>query len=107
MNREAFARLKPGAHLVNIARGALVDQDALREALDDERLACASLDCVDPEPLPDDHWLYAHPGVRLSPHTSWAMPGALDVIADTFHQNLRRFRAGEPLDGVVDVKEGY
>jgi phosphoglycerate dehydrogenase-like enzyme len=107
MNREAFAQLKPGAHLVNIARGALVDQDALREALDDGRVACASLDCVDPEPLPDDHWLYAHPGVRLSPHTSWAMPGALDVIADTFNENLRRFRAGEPLEGVVDVKEGY
>jgi phosphoglycerate dehydrogenase-like enzyme len=107
MNREAFARLKPGAHLVNIARGALVDQDALREALDDGRVACASLDCVEPEPLPDDHWLYSHPGVRLSPHTSWSMPGALDVIAGTFNENLRRFRAGEPLDGVVDVKEGY
>lgn len=107
VNRESLGRVKPGVHLVNIARGELVDQDALREALDAGRVACASLDCVDPEPLPDDHWLYSHPRVRLSPHTSWAMPGALEAISDTFTENLRRFRAGEPLEGVVDVKQGY
>lgn len=107
VNRESLGRVKPGVHLVNIARGELVDQDALREALDAGRVACASLDCVDPEPLPDDHWLYSHPRVRLSPHTSWAMPGALKTISDTFTENLRRFRAGEPLEGVVDVKQGY
>ena len=107
MNRDSFGQMKRGAHLVNIARGALVDQDALREALDDGRVACASLDCVEPEPLPDDHWLYTHPRVRLSPHTSWAMPDALAWIADTFTENLRRFRAGEPLEGVVDVEQGH
>lgn len=107
INRETLQRVKPGVHLINIARGALVDQDALREALDAGRVACASLDCVDPEPLPDDHWLYTHPGVRLSPHTSWAMPGALDALSDSFTENLRRFRAGEPLAGVVDIELGY
>ena len=48
---------------MNVARGALVDQEALRVALDDGRVACATLDTCDPEPLPAGHWLYAHPRV--------------------------------------------
>src|SRR3954454_22565196 len=63
IDASAFARMKPGAHLVNIARGALVDQDALRSALDEGTLARASLDTVDPEPLPAGHWMYSHPEV--------------------------------------------
>jgi phosphoglycerate dehydrogenase-like enzyme len=107
IDARALAHLKPGAHLVNVARGSLVDPDALRDALDDGRLARASLDTVEPEPLPDGHWLYSHPRVRLSPHISWSMPGAVDRILDTFVENLRRYRAGEPLEGVVDVEKGY
>ena len=89
---------KPEAHLINMARGALVDQDALRAALDDGQLAMASLDAVEPEPLPEGHWMYTHPRVRLSPHVSWQMPGAIEVLIDSFVDNLRRYRAGEPLD---------
>lgn len=103
----ALARVKHGVHLVNVARGTLVDQDALRAALDDGRVACASLDTAEPEPLPEGHWLYAHPRVRLSPHVSWSMPGALDAFVDAFVDNLRRFRTGLPLHGVVDVARGY
>jgi phosphoglycerate dehydrogenase-like enzyme len=95
------------AAVVNVARGELVDQAALREALDDGRISLASLDCVDPEPLPAGHWLYPHPKVRLSPHTSWSAPGALDRLLDPFLENLRRFQAGKPLDGLVDVDLGY
>ena len=102
-----FAAMKPGIHLVNVARGALVDQDALHAALDDGRVALASLDAVEPEPLPDGHWLYTHPRVRLSPHVSWSMPGAADVLIDAFLDNLRRWRAGAPLTGVVDRAAGY
>ena len=102
-----FAAMKPGAHLVNVARGALVDQDALRAALDDGRVAMASLDAVEPEPLPEGHWMYDHPRVRLSAHVSWSMPGAADVLIDHFIDNLRRWRAGEPLTGVVDREAGY
>jgi phosphoglycerate dehydrogenase-like enzyme len=102
-----FAAMKPGVHLVNVARGALVDQDALRAALDDGRVACASLDAVEPEPLPEGHWLYGHPRVRLSPHVSWSMPDAADVLVDAFLDNLRRYGAGEPLTGVVDRAAGY
>jgi phosphoglycerate dehydrogenase-like enzyme len=103
----ALARVKRGLHLVNIARGSLVDQDALRAALDDGRVAMASLDTVDPEPLPSGHWMYDHPGVRLSAHISWSMPGALDALYDAFLDNLGRRSRGEPLLGTVDVAAGY
>ncbi len=107
LDADAFAQVKPGMHLVNIARGSLVDQDALRVALDDGRVACASLDTVDPEPLPAGHWLYEHPSVRLSAHVSWASPVAFDRIIAAFAGNLTRFAAGEPLEGVIDLDAGY
>jgi phosphoglycerate dehydrogenase-like enzyme len=104
---DALRRVKPGLHLVNVSRGALVDQEALRSALDDGRVARASLDTVEPEPLPAGHWLYTHPRVRLSPHGSWNAPGALDTLYDAFARNLARYRAGEPLEGRVDLEQGY
>jgi phosphoglycerate dehydrogenase-like enzyme len=107
LGADAFSRVKPGVHLVNIARGRLVDQDALRVALDDGRIAMATLDTVDPEPLPDGHWLYAHPQVRLSAHISWASHQGIDTTVDLFVDNLRRYAAGEPLADVVDPAEGY
>jgi phosphoglycerate dehydrogenase-like enzyme len=107
INAETLQLVKPGVHLVNIARGALVDQDALREALDDGRVAMATLDTVDPEPLPDGHWLYMHPKVRLSAHVSWASPAGMARTLEIFLDNLRRYSAGEPVQHVVDPDEGY
>lgn len=107
IDADAFAAMKPGVHLVNIARGALVDQEALRVALDEGKVAMASLDAVEPEPLPAGHWMYAHPKVRLSPHISWSMPGAFDLLLDTFIDNLHRYKTGEALAGEVDVTAGY
>jgi phosphoglycerate dehydrogenase-like enzyme len=109
IGREALAHVKRGVHLVNIARGALVDLEALREALDDGRVACASLDVTEPEPPPAGHWLYTHPSVRLSPHISWNMPGALDLLLEPFLENLARWRDGKPLlsRDLVDVARGY
>ena len=103
----AFAQMKPGVHLVNVARGALVDHEALRGALGDGRVGLASLDCVDPEPLPAGHWLYTHPRVRLSPHISWSMPLAFDLLIEPFLENLRRDLRGEPLIHLVDRELGY
>jgi phosphoglycerate dehydrogenase-like enzyme len=107
INAETLALVKPGVHLVNIARGALVDQDALRVALDDGRIAMATLDTVDPEPLPAGHWLYSHPKVRLSAHVSWASPAGMDRTLEIFVDNLRRYAAGEQVLHVVDADEGY
>ena len=109
MDAPAFAAIKPGAHVVNIARGTLVDQEALRVALDDGRVARASLDTVDPEPLPEGHWLYSHPSVRLSPHISWSAPGTMPNTLALFVDNVRRFRAGgaPALCGLVDPDARY
>jgi phosphoglycerate dehydrogenase-like enzyme len=109
IGRDALARVKSGVHIVNIARGTLVDQEALREALDDGRVACASLDVTEPEPPPASHWLYTHPRVRLSPHISWNMPGALDLLLEPFLDNLARWKDGKPLlaRDLVDVARGY
>jgi phosphoglycerate dehydrogenase-like enzyme len=105
---EAALRLaKPGVHLVNIARGSLVDQDALRAALDDGRVGRASLDVVEPEPLPEGHWLYTHPKVFLTPHSSWSSTAFFDTAIDIFVANLRRYLAGEPLEHLIDRDEGY
>ncbi|MEM9467711.1 MAG: D-2-hydroxyacid dehydrogenase [Actinomycetota bacterium] len=102
-----FGAMKPGVHFCNIARGTLVDQDALRVALDDGTVARASLDVATPEPLPADHWMFDHPRVLLTPHTSWTGPGAFQNMIDTFEANYRKWRAGDPLDGVVDTAAGY
>ena len=102
-----LATAKPGLHIVNVARGSLVDQDALRDALDSGQIARASLDTVDPEPLPDGHWLFSHPGVKLSAHVSWIGPGSRSAMTDAFIENYHRFRAGQPLVGVVDRELGY
>lgn len=107
LSADAFAAIKPGAHVVNVARGSLVDQDALIAALDDGRLAAASLDVVDPEPLPAGHPLYTHPKVRLTPHISWSSVATLERTIGIFTENLRRYEAGEPLQGLVDVAAGY
>ena len=107
IDRGALARTQRGVHLVNVARGDLVDQDALRAALDEGQVSLASLDTVSPEPLPAGHWLFTHPRVRLSPHCSWSSPGALDRLLDPFLANLARFLEGSPLEEMVDVELGY
>ena len=74
VNRDLLLHAKPGLHLINIARGALIDDEALLSALNDGRVARASLDVTHPEPLPEGHPFYGHPRVRLSPHTSVHTP---------------------------------
>jgi phosphoglycerate dehydrogenase-like enzyme len=107
LDAAAFAKMKPGAHLVNIARGSLVDQDALRAALDDGTVAMATLDTVDPEPLPEGHWLYAHPRVRMTAHVSWYTPQLQAAAVDILIENIGRYLRAEPLLYVVDAAEGY
>jgi phosphoglycerate dehydrogenase-like enzyme len=107
IDESALRDIKPGAHFVNVSRGSLVDQEALLRALGDGRIARASLDVVEPEPLPSGHPLYAHPGVRLSPHISWSSPRTVWRTLELFADNLARYRSGRDLLGLVDVAEGY
>ena len=101
--------MKEGAHLVNIARGAHVDQDALKAALDEGRLARASLDVATPEPPEEGHWLYTHPRVHLTAHTSWKAPSTTARMRAILRQNLEAWRDGEreALHGVVSKEGGY
>lgn len=83
-----------GMHLVNVARGSLIDQDALLEALDGERIALASLDVTDPEPLPAGHPFYSHPQVDLTPHSASLDDHVLPDLVAMFTENLGNFGAG-------------
>ena len=92
-----FGEIKPGAILVNVARGALIDDKALIQALDRERLATAILDVFATEPLPKEDPLWAHPKVRLTSHMSFAGSGVRARWDALFLANLQRFAKGEPL----------
>jgi phosphoglycerate dehydrogenase-like enzyme len=107
INRAVLAHARPGLHLINIARGNLVDQQAVQEALDEGRVALATLDVTDPEPLPAGHAFYSHPRVRLSPHISPSTDQIVPALIDKFVLNLDRFRSGQPLADVVDTARGY
>ena len=107
LDAAALATMRRGAHVVNVARGSLIDDDALRGALDDGTVAMASLDVTEPEPLPAGHWMYAHPRVRLSPHCSSSSQHGMRALAQLFAENVERRRHGGELRGVIDRQEGY
>lgn len=97
-----FARCKPGALLVNVARGAIVDTEALRKALISGRLGGAGLDVTDPEPLPPDHPLWEAPHLIISPHMSaMGSPLAEQRLADGIAENFERYLKGETPGGVI------
>jgi glyoxylate/hydroxypyruvate reductase len=102
-----LARLKPGALLVNLGRGGLVDEAALQRLLADGRLAGAALDVTTDEPLPPDSPLWTAPNIILTQHTAGGSGGELDGKADVFLANLARYRSGLPLCDVVDWAKGY
>lgn len=97
-----FDAIKPGAVLVNIARGGLIDDAALIAALDGGRLAAAVLDVFHTEPLPPDDPLWAHPKIRLTSHTSFSGGGVRGRWEQLFLDNLPRFVKGEALLNEVD-----
>ncbi|AQS83938.1 MAG: NAD(P)-dependent oxidoreductase [Acetobacter aceti] len=107
VNEDILRHAKEGLHLVNVARGALVNQDALLRALDSGRPAFATLDVTTPEPLPAGHPFYTHPRVRLTPHISWVGPDVRANLAQRIRTNLSRFLRNEPLLDVIDPERGY
>lgn len=103
-----LAQMKPTAYLVNIARGAMVDEDALVDALRGGRLGGACLDVFAREPLPPDNPLWDMPNVFVSPHSSSGWTAGLQARQkQLFLDNLTRLAKGEPLHGVVDIAQGY
>lgn len=105
---EELAAMKPGAWLVNVARGDMVDQPALIEALEKRRIAGAFLDVVDPEPLPADHPLWTAPNLIHSMHLSGRSQTKMFMrAAALFLENVRAFVEGRPMQNVVDLDAGY
>jgi phosphoglycerate dehydrogenase-like enzyme len=110
IDARALAQMKSTAFLINIGRGAVVDESALVEALHQRRIAGAALDVFEREPLPDDSplWQLAEThNVILSPHMAGQTPNYEARAAALFAENLRRFVAGEPLLNQVDFARGY
>lgn len=103
----ALTLMRPGAWLVNVARGGLVETDALVRALRDGSIGGAALDVTDPEPLPSDHALWDLPNALVTPHVAntWSM--AVPELAAMVRRNVERFAAGDALEGVVDPALGY
>lgn len=107
MSRERIARMKPEAVFVNVGRGGTVDEEALVDALRNQRIRGAALDVFDVEPLPPEHPLWELDNVLISPHTADHTADAHLRAMSFFLENLRHFRAGESLENVVDKVEQY
>lgn len=108
IDRAALAAMKRSAVLVNIARGSVIDQDALVEALSAERIGGAFLDVTTPEPLPPEHRLWTLPNAHITMHLSGqAQENMFARGADRFIANLDRWHRGEPLQYVVNLDLGY
>lgn len=102
-----LARMKPTARIMNLGRGALVDDAALLAALQEQRIAGAALDVFQAEPLPANHPYWGMREVFLTPHTSGLGPQYWERAIAIFAANLERFIAGAPLENVVDKQAGY
>jgi glyoxylate/hydroxypyruvate reductase len=107
IGRAELESLPAGAIVVNIARGTLVDEAALAEALASGRLAGAALDVTEREPLPADSPLWSLPNVLLSPHRMSIVEAENRLIVELFVDNLRRYLDGRPLRNVFDPARGY
>jgi phosphoglycerate dehydrogenase-like enzyme len=106
-NAAAFAAMKRGSYLINIARGKVVETDVLVSALKSNQLAGACLDVTDPEPLPADHALWTLPNVIITPHIAAEAEVTDQRAWALLRENVRRFGAGEPLLNTVDKQAGY
>jgi D-3-phosphoglycerate dehydrogenase len=107
IDASVLARLKPTSWIVNIARGSLIDTDALVAALRAGEIGGAALDVTDPEPLPDGHPLWSAPNTLITPHTANPPAHQQAALAARVKDNVERFVAGHPLLGVIDVAAGY
>ena len=103
----AFDAMKPTAHIINVTRGAIIDNDAIVRALQEKKIAGAGLDVTPIEPLPADHPMWAMPNVVVTPHTAGASPQRSHRNVLRFIENLKHYRVGEPLEGLIDKQRGF
>lgn len=109
LDRAVIDAMDQDAYVINVGRGTAVDQQALYDALKSGKLAGAALDVADPEPLPQDHFLWDAPNLLLTPHVSGNMSLAktCQLVIDIFLRNLEHWTKGEALEHVVDISQGY
>ncbi len=107
LDAHAIGRMKHGAVLINVARGNLLDEAALLDALHSGRLAGAAQDVFRTEPLPADSPFWELPNVLITPHSMSTAIGENELLVDLFCDNLRRYLDGQPLRNLVDKARGY
>ena len=107
INETVLRSLPSHAYLINVGRGAVVDESALTKALTEGWIAGAGLDTVSIEPLPPESPLWSLPNLLITPHTSAISPALKERIAALFLDNLERYRVGQPLRNVVNKQAGY
>jgi phosphoglycerate dehydrogenase-like enzyme len=107
IDRPVLNALPPGAVVINVSRGALVDELALLTMLNAGRLRGVALDVFATEPLPEDHPLWRHPRALISPHVSSVTTRFWERETGLIVDNLTRYLAGSPLRNVVDLETGY
>jgi len=106
-NKEIFDAMKPGAFLVNVARGGVIKDEDLVAALKSGKVAGAVLDVFEPEPLPADSAYWGLPNVIITPHISGVSADLLDRVIELFATNLKRYLSGQPLLNRVNLDKGY
>ncbi|GGO20171.1 dihydrofolate reductase [Microbispora rosea subsp. aerata] len=107
VGRDELRALGPHGWLVNVARGELVDTDALLAAVRAGEIGGAALDVTDPEPLPDGHGLWAEPNVLITSHSANPQARLAESLAERVRENVARYLRGEPLLGRIDLARGY
>jgi D-3-phosphoglycerate dehydrogenase len=107
INPKTLAQMKPGSYLINVARGPVVDEAALLQALDSGHVRAAGLDVAEIEPLPTDSPLWTRPQVMITPHVGAQSHRRVSDTVDFFCDNLKRFRRGQPLMNLVDKRLGF
>lgn len=107
INAHVIQKMKPSAWLINVARGILVDTDALVVALQEGRIGGAALDVTEPEPLPDGHPLWSMENTLITPHVANTWDMAVPDLRELVGRNVEKFVRGDELEGLVDVAAGY
>lgn len=107
INQETLGQLKPGAYIINVTRGEIIDEDSLVDALKSGHVRGAGLDVTPREPLPAESELWRLPNVVMTPHTAGASQYRASRNLKRFVSNVEKFRQNLPLDGIIDKIEGY